>query len=639
MEKKLHIASASLNQTPLDWEGNLSRAKFAVDIAKDKGVELLCLPELCISGYGCEDMFMADWVLEKSKEYLLKLAEHSSGIRVIAGLPFSFRDNRYNVAAVIGDGEIFALVPKRHLANDGIHYEKRWFTPWTSNEIVKDELRINGKNVPFASTLFKINKCLFGIEICEDAWVKDRPALSYIEDGASLICNLSASHFSLLKLKKRISTTLSYSDKFQDVYYNYSNLLGNEAGRAIYDGSSFISKGSKILCSAPRFSFRELELISEVIEVESKFEKCKNFIDISQKNKTDVKHNPTGDRALSFEKSKFLKEEEFTRAVSLGMFDYMRKSRSRGYVISLSGGADSAACACLSFLSLKLALNELGSSKLSEYLFGSLSELKLDSSFISDYLTLVYLKTKNNSQETFDAAKKIADGLKGNFGLFEIDEIISQYSAKVSGFEKRDFSWEQDSIPLQNIQARARGPLVWFIANLKNALLLSTSNRSEAAVGYTTMDGDTCGGLSPIGGIDKAFLLSWLKWLSIKENHEFGDFSFLEAVLSLSPSAELKPIADKQTDEQELMPYSIMDIIERGFVGEKKSFEELTEMLTKKDPNISKSQAEELVKKFLSLWRQNQWKRERYAPSFHLDDQSLDPKTWCRFPILSGRLY
>jgi NAD+ synthase (glutamine-hydrolysing) len=634
--KSLHIASAALNQTPLDWEGNFQRCRKAILEAQEGGVDLLCLPELCISGYGCEDMFMAQWVLKRAEEYLLRLAEVAGHTRVIAGLPYRYKGMTYNTAAVIGDSRVFGLVPKQFLANDGIHYETRWFSPW--KEDTNTSVEVGSHCVPFGALLFCLNDVSFGIEICEDAWVSDRPARKYIEEGADLICNPSASHFSLLKYKKRIATTLSITSMKPDVYYLYANLLGNEAGRAIYDGSSFIAQGEKLIARAPRFSFREVELVSAEIDVQEPKRSLSGesevvILDDSRTREGSIRSS-TGDRIASFELSPGIKEEEFTRAVALGMFDYMRKSRSKGFVISLSGGADSSACACLAKLAFSLAENQLGRTAFRRMSHASEEE----TDFLRKYLTLCYLKTGNNTEETMRSARAVAEGLGGSFGVFEIDGLVDAYTHHIAGFEHMVLNWEEHSIPLQNIQARARGPLVWFIANLRGALLVSTSNRSEAAVGYTTMDGDTCGGLSPIGGIDKAFLLHWLKWLADPGNHSFGDFSFLDAVNNLSPSAELKPLYEQQTDEADLMPYIVMDAIERGFVGEKKSPDALVSLLVEKKLAPSIGQASAWVEKFLNLWQRNQWKRERYAPSFHLDDQSLDPKTWCRYPILSGDL-
>ena len=122
---------------------------------------------------------------------------------------------------------------------------------------------------------------------------------------------------------------------------------------------------------------------------------------------------------------------------------------------------------------------------------------------------------------------------------------------------------------LQNIQARVRGPSVWLLANIRNALLLATSNRSEAAVGYATMDGDTCGGLSPIAGIDKAFLRQWLRWMEREGPQGVGPLPALNAVNVQQPTAELRPPSENQTDEGDLMPYDLLDAIERAAIRDK----------------------------------------------------------------------
>jgi NAD+ synthase (glutamine-hydrolysing) len=171
---------------------------------------------------------------------------------------------------------------------------------------------------------------------------------------------------------------------------------------------------------------------------------------------------------------------------------------------------------------------------------------------------------------------------------------------------------------------------------VKNALLLATSNRSEAAVGYATMDGDTCGGISPIAGIDKAFLRVWLRWLEATGPFGVGPIPTLKVVNALAPTAELRPAAEGQTDESDLMPYDVLDAIEHQAIGEKRSPEEVLAVIAAEFPKYDRPQLTVWVRRFFQLWSRNQWKRERYAPSFHVDDKNLDPKTWCRFPILSG---
>jgi NAD+ synthase (glutamine-hydrolysing) len=175
-----------------------------------------------------------------------------------------------------------------------------------------------------------------------------------------------------------------------------------------------------------------------------------------------------------------------------------------------------------------------------------------------------------------------------------------------------------------------------MLANIRGALLVSTSNRSEAAVGYATMDGDTSGGIAPIAGIDKAYLRRWLAWLERTGPDGLGAIPALAAVNAQAPTAELRPGSAGQTDEADLMPYEVLDAIERFAIRDKQTPLEAWQTLAVDFPQHSPHQLALWTERFFTLWSRNQWKRERYAPSFHLDDENLDPKTWCRFPILSG---
>jgi len=165
-------------------------------------------------------------------------------------------------------------------------------------------------------------------------------------------------------------------------------------------------------------------------------------------------------------------------------------------------------------------------------------------------------------------------------------------------------------------------------ARKNSAVLLTTSNRSEGDVGYATMDGDTSGSFAPIAGLSKPFLLQWLRWAETALNHQG-----LALVNSQQPTAELRPLERHQTDEDDLMPYDVLVEIERHGIQLRKSpVEVFHAMKGNHDPGVLKQQ----IKKFFRLWSANQWKRERIAPSFHLDDLNVDPRTWCRFPILSS---
>jgi NAD+ synthase (glutamine-hydrolysing) len=255
-------------------------------------------------------------------------------------------------------------------------------------------------------------------------------------------------------------------------------------------------------------------------------------------------------------------------------------------------------------------------------------------------LTCVYQGTKNSSETTLTAARTVAADIGAAFHSIDIDALVTAYTSLVSVALQHEFNWEKDDIALQNIQARTRAPGVWMIANVQNKLLITTSNRSEAAVGYCTMDGDTAGSIAPIAGIDKTFLLSWLRHVVNSQDplYEFTKDG-LWKILEQSPTAELRP-GENQTDEKDLMPYEILNFIEDRALLDRMPPQDVYLALRGKLEASGKTPDPatlyRYVEKFYLLWCRNQWKRERYALSFHVDDKNLDPRSWCRFPVLSG---
>jgi len=344
----------------------------------------------------------------------------------------------------------------------------------------------------------------------------------------------------------------------------------------------------------------------------------------------------------AWEHGPHVKEEEFARAVALGLFDYARKSRSRGFVVSASGGADSSAVACLGALACRFAAAEHSPAEAAARLGLPLPAGPTPDpdqavrDLVAATLTCVYQATANSGPVTLAAARGLAEALGGVFYEFDVEPVVKNYERIVADAIGRPLSWATDDIALQNIQARARAPAVWMLANLSGALLVSTSNRSEAAVGYATMDGDTAGGIAPIAGIDKAYLRHWLVWLERTGPEGIGPVPALTAVNAQQPTAELRPPAAGQTDEADLMPYDVLDAVERFAIRDRQTPLECWRRLVGEFPRHAPAVLAVWTERFFTLWSRNQWKRERYAPSFHLDDENLDPKTWCRFPILSG---
>lgn len=642
------IATIALNQTPLDWVGNVTNIRNAITAAREQEASLVCLPELCITGYGCEDAFLSTDVQNRAVESLFDLLPYTKGIAVSVGLPILHRGGLYNCACLIVDQNILGFVAKNHLAGDGIHYEPRWFKPWNSRDA--HEIEIKGKSYPIGNLVFECGGVRIGFEICEDAWAVQRPGRELALAAVDVILNPSASHFAFGKQETRRRLVLE-SSRAYGVTYVYANLLGNEAGRVIYDGAALIASNGELVAEGVRLSFSDFTVTTAIIDIDVTRMNRARLASFQPSEEmgplTTVKANftfpntqpePSHSTIAAWESNPTIKEEEFSRTVALGLFDYLRKSHSKGFVISLSGGADSSAVAVLVWLLVQLGVRELGEqifrSKLSSISDWNSSDSP--ESIVRQLLTCVYQATRNSSVTTEQAASKLAKVLGAEYLNFDIDSTVQSYVDIVSKAINRDLNWKEDDIALQNIQARVRAPGVWLLANLRDALLLATSNRSEAAVGYATMDGDTCGGLSPIAGIDKAFLRQWLNWMSQSGPVGVDPIPELELVNRQEPTAELRPQGAGQTDEGDLMPYDLLDWIERAAIRDKQGPTDIFRLAQVEFPAYEPIVLANWIERFFRLWARNQWKRERYAPSFHLDDENLDPKTWCRFPILSG---
>ncbi len=644
----VRVAAATLNQTPLDWEANKATILGAIEEARARQVSVLCLPELCITGYGCEDAFLSASLHSTALQVLEEILPHTNEMVVSLGLPVAYNNVVFNTACLAANGRIAGFVAKRYLARSGIHYEPRWFKPWPIGKQVS--VRVGGSEYPFGDLYFDCGGVRIAFEICEDAWVADRPGGNMFLKGVDIILNPSASHFAFKKQSVRQRFVLEGSRAF-GVTYVYSNLLGNEAGRAIYDGGAMIASAGELVSSTNRFSFLPFQVASATVDLDLtrmgqarsagadpkvEEEACDRvLVDLSY---PEIPPQISAPSPPPWENSSFHKEEGFLRAVAIGLFDYLRKSHSHGFIVSLSGGADSSAVACLVALTIRLATREIGIDGFKSTLshVTDLASSKTVSQLTESLLCCVYQSTRNSSDRTRQAARSLARSLNARFYEFDVDAIARTYEQIVSAQIGRDLTWKKDDIALQNIQARVRSPGIWLLANLRGALLLSTSNRSEAAVGYATMDGDTSGGLSPIAGIDKAFLRCWLRWLERHGPEGHDPLPALAAVNAQQPTAELRPRDQEQTDEGDLMPYDLLDAIERAAIRDKKSPLEVFRLMEGRFPDYSSRQLGRWIRRFFVLWCRNQWKRERYAPSFHVDDENLDPKTWCRFPILSG---
>ncbi|MCY4419111.1 MAG: NAD(+) synthase [Cytophagales bacterium] len=571
------LGLASLNQTPLDWKGNLSRILKALQWGRAQQVSLLATQELSLTGYGCEDFFKAAWVYEKSFHILeTEILPQTKGIALSIGLPLLWNNKAYNALCLMHNQHIMGFYVKQTLAKEGVYYEPRWFHAWEKEKI--QTLSRGRKKYPIGEILFEIHDTRIGFEICEDAWQSCRPLARYAQKGVQYVINTSASHFEMGKYEEKKRLIQQSAQRYK-VPYAYVNALGNEAGKLVYEGDRWIAYPNGRIQEEQRFSSQD---VAHMLVLSKESRKSKIQIPLSI-------------------------YEECTQALSLALHDYHQKSEVKGgFVLSLSGGSDSAMCAVL------------------------VSEMRRryrPQKSIQSLLLSLYQGTENSSAQTAHQARKLAEEIGNTHITWSVQEEVLSYKKKVEELIRRKLSWEKDSLALENLQARSRVAGLWLLANLRDALLLNTGNRSELSMGYITTDGDMAGSLAPLGGLSKAFIQNYLRWAE----EELG-YKSLREIRKYPPTAELLPPRFQQQDEKELMPYQTLEKIEELFFLNKKSPSEIEREL------FGEQEKKIYLPRFLANFRKSQWKRERMAAAFSMDKFNIDPKTWGRYPILMGKI-
>lgn len=636
----VRVAAASVNQIPLDWSGNVERIGKALREARQNNVRLICFPELSISAYGCEDSFLSLHTARQAEAALKALLPLTTDLVAAVGLPVYFHGAMYNCLAMVQNGRLLGINPKKSLAREGVHYEPRWFAAWPKQS--RAQHYFCGDSVPFGDLSYSFGSFSVGIEICEEAWGVQNGAAHAAAGGVELVINASASHFALGKYQTR-EVLVADASRAMQVHYLYANLIGLEAGQLIYDGGNMVAESGTITARGKRFSFLDSSFTISDLDLDKvRVAKLQNrSIDLSQETydtrlriqgqplkkqaPDQVKARIAHDHQSFVDQEEYVplsRNEEFLRAQMQGLLDYLSKSGARGFVLSLSGGCDSSTVAILVAHAVAEGLKELGPEALAQRLHHpELAQEANPRKWIKNLLTVVYQATKQSGDITRFAAESLANEIGANYHFVDIEHVVESYAALAESFLGRDLNWQDDDLALQNIQARSRSPLIWLIANLKGAVLLSTSNRSEASVGYATMDGDTSGGLSPIAGIDKAFLRSWLKWAETDCHLGLGPLESLALVNEQKPTAELRPQGEDgllQSDEEDLMPYDVLNVIETSFVRDRMDPQAIVLKLLKLFPAYSSTDHERFLTRFLTLWRQNQWKESVLHLAFML---------------------
>ena len=586
-----HIAAASLNQTVGDWAGNERRIRDVIEAARATGARLLLLPEMCLPGYSLGDRLFRTGTIERSWDMLQRLKDATRGMAVAIGLPVQYEGVVYNAMALLADGQLVGLAAKENLATGDVQYENRYFLSWPHGRLV-DFRGPDGTTVPFGTQMFHLPGLgTVAFEICEDAWKGLRPGSTYALAGAEILLNPSASWFTIGKHRTRRKLVEQISRADHCVYL-YTSLAGCDATRLIFDGSLFIAVDGRVEAEGRRFVFeRDWELVDRVVDLReirhSRMEegswreqnsratwgaygKAPGVVRVEgdfstrgvaaapppywiprQPDHPDpslryLEDSVFGGRAIT---EMDLSHVELEVALAMALRDYTRKSGIKTCCLALSGGRDSAMVAWLVRQMHRYSHPHLSRDELADH--------------VRRRFLCAYLATENSGPQTRAAARAVAEEFGARFHDGNVQPALSAAHHVVESMTGEALSWRnpEHDVTMQNIQARVRGMLIWTLANLENALLLVTSNKSEAAVGYTTMDGDSSGGLAPISDVPKSLIKLYLDWAA-----DFHGLKSLQMIKGMEATAELRPQGSGQTDETDLMPFQILDQLMYAFV-------------------------------------------------------------------------
>lgn len=681
MSHLITLATCSLNQWALDFEGNRDRIIESIRIAKKKGARLRVGPELEITGYGCLDHFLEYDLYIHSWEMYSEIISNKEtyGIILDIGMPIIHKNVRYNCRLLSLDGKILFIRPKIWLANDGNYREMRFFTPWMKPRVVEEFLlpptiqKLTGQDyIPFGDAVLNTLDTVIGIETCEELFTPQSPHISMSLDGVEIIINSSGSHHELRKLNTRLDLMLSATSRCGGIYV-YANQRGCDGDRLYYDGCALIVVNGKVVGQGSQFSLKDVEVVTATVDLQDVRTYRTSVISRGlQASCTDVQFKRVNvPFELASERSEFdlsifpskvkevfyhTPEEEISLGPACWLWDYIRRCNGTGFFLPLSGGIDSCASAMIVYSMCCLVVKEISDGN--EQVINDVRRITRSSStwmpvssaeLSNKLLHTCFMGTENSSNATRDRAKRLAD----NIGAYHISlNMDSLVSSVIKLFEmatgKRPifkvFGGSQiENLALQNIQARLRMvisylfaqllPWVRSIPNSGGLLVLGSANVDECLRGYLTKYDCSSADLNPIGGISKSDIKGFIKYAA----EEF-DISILNEFLDATPTAELEPTTEDhvQSDEVDMgMSYEELRIF--GYLRKVEKcgpYSMFIKLLREWTPRLSPFQIAEKVKKFYFFYAINRHKQTVITPSYHAEQYSPDDNRFDLRPFL-----
>jgi NAD+ synthase (glutamine-hydrolysing) len=549
--RRFRVGLAQINATVGDFEGNVRKIVAALERARAVGAHLVALPELAITGYPPEDLLFKPAFIEANLRALDEVTRATRGLTAVVGF-VDKRDDIFNAAAVLHDGARAGVYHKQYLPNYGVFDENRYFQA--------------GREAP----VFTAGETTFAVNICEDIWYPTGPGTLQALAGAELVVTINASpyHAGKAHFREKMVATRAADEL---VCLAFVNMVGGQ-DELVFDGASLIFNERGELVARGR-QFEEDFVVAD-LDLEAVF-RARLHDSRRRKEKLrageaasrvvlPVHASPAAAPALPARAVEPLERvEEVYRALVLGTRDYVRKNGFAHVVIGLSGGIDSSLVATL-------AVEALG----------------------RENVTGVTMPSPFTSTGTRRDSERLAKHLGIEFLSIPITPVFNAYKRSLA----RAFKGLKEDVAEENLQARIRGNLLMALSNKFGWLVLTTGNKSEYSVGYTTLYGDMAGGFAVIKDVPKMLVYE----VARKANALAGRELIPASVFERAPSAELRP---DQTDQDTLPPYAELDAILEGYVQADRGVNDLT----------SQGFAEDTVRRVVSMVDRNEYKR-RQAP-------------------------
>ena len=548
--KKLRITGAQLSFTVGAIQENKSKILNTLEEAEKINSDIVVFPELCVTGYPPEDLLLRESFVGKNFAVLEEIAEFSGRTSGVIGfvdrsLEEQTMDNVdrniTNAAAIVQNGDVKGIYHKCYLPNYSVFDEARYFAKGTKPE-----------------EIFWYEDIAVGINICEDVWINNGPAEEQVKKGASLIININASPFDINKTESRKVNVRDKAKKLK-VPILYLNMVGGQ-DELVFDGGSFlVDADGNIIYEAGQFSE---EIFSFDLELEIKNVKSENKLIVNEK-KSDLPPLKTSDSLSEL--------ESMYAALKMGLSDYVEKNNFKKVLVGLSGGIDSA-------LTATIAVDAL----------------------TSDNVIGVAMPSKFNPKSSLEDAKELADNLNIELKTVNIEETAEKFRNLL----KDNLDDDLKSVVDENIQSRIRGNILMGLSNQLGAMVVSTGNKSEMAVGYSTLYGDLVGGFALLKDVYKT------------EVYKLSDYRnsiskvIPQNIIEKKPSADL---SEDQYDSDSLPEYDLLDKILKMYIELDYSSEKI----------INSDIDKEVVFDILEKIDRNEYKRKQVAPGVKLTSRAF----------------